>query len=206
MLRPAGWDVLAWGECSFVNANAAPIWGTDELADRWTDAIRDHPWAYVQHRADHIWTFSVVTGRYGFYYDYVDGRLDWQPGRNWVMDAYDEVIGATDTWPFMRPIFWEAASLALLLVTLWRRRRGHVGLFDPLITAIAIGNLLFYVQWAVIGVSDEFRYSYTVVVTSIVCVIMLTIERRSASRWGSGRWSSATGMLAPIRAEDDLVG
>jgi hypothetical protein len=201
---PRGWDVLAWGQCSFVNANAAPIWGTDELSDRWMDAIRAHPWAYVRHRAEHLWTFSVVTGRYGFYYDYVDGRLDWKPGHNWVMDAYDGVIGATETWPFMRPIFWQAASLTLLVVTLWRRRSGTTGLFDPLITATAIGNLLFYVQWAVIGVSDEFRYSYTIVVTSVICSIILVVERRSASRPGPLSESDGDG-APPSTQHGDLA-
>lgn len=181
--------MLAWGECAFVKANAEPLWGTERLRERWIDAIVDHPWAYLRHRADHLWTFSVVTGRYGFYYDYVDGRLDWKPNRNVVMDGYDAVINVTDTWPFMRPVFWQLASVALLGLVLWRRRAGRSGDFDPLIAAAMLGNLAFYAQWGLIGVSDEFRYSYTVVTACIVCAITLVIER-----WGHDPVPSA---LAP---------
>lgn len=162
------WDPLAWGPCSFVFENAFQYWQTDELSQRWRDAVREHPTEYIQHRLNHLGSFSLNPGTNQFYYDYVDDRLDWVPGRNVVMDTYGAVISATDDWPHARPITWQLASAALLGVFVRRHRRSRSGPFDAVLIAAMVGNLLFFAAWLAIGVSSEFRYSYTAILTCLI--------------------------------------
>jgi hypothetical protein len=180
---PGTWDPLAWfGACAFIGDNAGSIRGVDTVSGRWRDAIFDRPLDYARHRLSHVVAFSLRPGTNQFYYDYVDARLDWSPNHNALMDAYDAVNSRSVGWPQRRAIFWQLASLALLGVLLGRRWRRRPGPFDPVLIAAMAGNVLFYAAWFVIGVSHEFRYSYTVIVTSLVTVATLLVQAVAARR------------------------
>ncbi|MGH9272890.1 MAG: hypothetical protein ACRDZ2_16645, partial [Ilumatobacteraceae bacterium] len=180
---PGTWDPMGWdGVCSFVSLNALPVWETDALQERWREQIIAHPFDYVRHRLNHVTTFALRPGTNQLYYDEVHERLDWVASRNIVMDAYDAVISRTSEWPHARPIVWALASAGLLGALLRRRRRGRAGPFDPVLVAAMIGNLLFYAAWLVIGVSSEFRYSYTVILTCLITGSILLVGAASRDR------------------------
>jgi hypothetical protein len=179
---PGTWDPMGWrGRCSFITRNALPIWDTDALHQRWLDAIVAHPVDYVRHRVNHFVTFAMRPGTNQFYYHDVNDQLEWVASHNVVMDAYDAVLSRTSTWPHTRAIFWELTTVVLLVVLVRRRRSDRAGPFDPVLIATMVGNLLFYASWLVIGVSSEFRYSYTVILTCLIAGALLLAERLGAT-------------------------
>jgi hypothetical protein len=167
------WNIYWNGDCKFVMArleHERGIFGTPELSRAWTDAVRKHPIAYLQHRLAFFRTFLLDAhlAMWTIDIEHPPKTVFEDRPAFLTLKAMHDVLQRT---PLFRIGTWLLASL-LLCALAWRRRSTADGAF---VIGVCGSAALYVLSYLPLGVAAEFRYIYWAVLASCAGAVVISL-------------------------------
>jgi hypothetical protein len=174
--NPQRWDFY-WHlpPCPFVMQRLErkddPIFGTQRLVHAWRDAILNHPFSYLAHRATFMWQFLARSNLVWPIWDWekADASYGHSPYFLPVLKLH-EVLQPT---VLFRAGLWMLFAIAVGAFS-WRQRDTPAGAFAVAVTSCAV---LFVLSFAVFGVAADFRYAYWCVLATLAGAVAAVTAR-----------------------------
>lgn len=139
-----------------------------EAVRRWRAAVTEQPLAYVEHRAlvlSMLLRFGCVKcAPYVWQPDSQANSVGLRSVDNPARRLLGRVVIALADSPIGRPYVWLVAALGLAAM-LWRQRRtpGH-----SILALIVVSGVVYALTYAVVAVTDEFRYIYWLIYSVVL--------------------------------------
>jgi hypothetical protein len=178
--RPTEWDVYWWRiPCRFVmqRLDEEGLFGTPKLVSAWRDAVLDHPWAYLRHRAafsaNFLWGDTLAM----WSEDIHDHTKTIFADRAFFLAA-KAVNDALKPTPLFRPGAWLLVDL-LVAALAWHRRRTAAGAFA---LGVSLSAVVYLASFAALGVASDFRYGYWAVLAGIAGTLALFVQSSRVGR------------------------
>lgn len=158
----------------------ANSWGVPlgNLLGQWADLVREHPGAYLAHRAEtYAWLLGLrqqarcLPVHVGYERDQwlERARIDEAPSRHaHTLYRYAVVFVGS---PYFSPLTWGVMSAAVWGVMLRRRQGSHP------VALLQCAGLVYLASYAPIGMSCDFRYTYFSVLAAAVGLMYLLASR-----------------------------
>lgn len=170
--KPIAWDIYWTQEpCLFVMARleGEKIFGSPALADAWKNAITHHPLAYLQHRANFMWTFLADANLTMWTLD-LDDISKTAFADNPRLMALKTLHDTLKPTPLFRAGTWLLLDIALCLFA-WRRHRDtYAGAF---VLGICGSAAAYVMTFFAVGVATDFRYALWAVLAALAGAVAI---------------------------------
>lgn len=172
-----GWDLYAWGRCSFVlqGLSKQNLFRSNALTAAWLSSILNNPLAYLEARLNFFGTFMIARRSIP-----VLTHSDSNTASGWdfrnthaIKAAYDFADPFTNGALFM-PLTWLVlASLVFFVAVFSKRLNTGLRRYICCISASGVVWLLTYLNF---GVAYDFRYAFWTVYVAFLSVIIIFNE------------------------------
>ncbi|HEY1473124.1 MAG TPA: hypothetical protein VGF53_03475 [Pseudolabrys sp.] len=174
--QPLAWDIY-WTQqpCLFVmeHLEREKLFPAPALTDAWKHAIVSHPIAYLEHRANFMWTFLAGANNLTMWTRDLDDAEKIIFADNPRLMALKAVHDFLKPTPLFRAGTWLLIDAITCLIA-WRRRDAPAGAFALGVCGSAI---LYTMTFFAVGVATDFRYAYWAVLAGLTGTVAIASRR-----------------------------
>ena len=166
-----GWDIYAWGRCSFVvkNLQTQGYFGSNKLIKNWLKNIINHPLIYLKTRFI-FFSHAMVTIRSIPATDsnFLNEKSGWKIINKKALKKSYEYATSIPIKIFYKPITWFFLSLIIFLFTIF---------FDfnlkKEIQYIVFSSIIWTLTYSIFGVAFDFRYYFITLMFTLISMFFL---------------------------------